>query len=138
MQEVVLGSVSPRRSKDPASPPGHATLAAAMRQDGAIHVNVVLLDTGSPMKEQLGRILDAVEMTDDEPWIALGAYVFNERVVRELLLHLRCWRNRSRIVLGGPSISFTDAGQLETNFPGADYFIRGYAEAALVQLVASD
>jgi len=41
------------------------------------------------------------------------------------------------MVLGGASVSFTEAGQLETLFPGIDYFIRGYAENALTKLVES-
>ena len=70
---------------------------------------------------------------DSEVDIAIGAYVWAEALIQELLPMLRADFS-GRIVMGGPQISYKESGHEEV-YPDADIFIRGYGEEALCELV---
>ena len=65
--------------------------------------------------------------------IALGVYVWNDKSVVDICRSIREKGYNGLIILGGPQITYTKSG-LETLYPHADIFIRGYAEDALTQL----
>ena len=72
----------------------------------------------------------------DQVDVAVGAYVWGEALVQGLLPRLRAGGFRGRIILGGPQISYAPAG-LESLYPDADVFVRGYGEAALGALAVT-
>lgn len=82
------------------------------------------------------RILEAIgQSAHDNADVAIGAFIWNERVVQELTGVLRRRGFNGRIVLGGSQITYAGTG-LETMYPGVDVFIRGQAESALCKLAA--
>ncbi len=134
---LLLINLSHRRAKDPVTPPGHASLAASARSHGRFRVVELMLD-GALAGEHNARVVRAETHRHGTPaWVGIGAYVFNERSVRNLVSGLRASGVGNPVVVGGPSVSFTGPGELEALFPGVDYFIRGYAENALTALVGS-
>lgn len=69
--------------------------------------------------------------------LAIGVYVWCEDVVKELIYSLRKKGFTGQIILGGPQISYSEQG-LESLYPEADVFIRGYGEFALAEIVISE
>ncbi len=62
----------------------------------------------------------------------LGAFVWNEPHVQEVLAGLRAANFPARIGVAGPQVSYAaDPGSLELLYPGADMFIRGDGEEAV-------
>ena len=132
MKEVILVSMPHRRDKDPWATPGHASIAAVLKANG-IPLKELFVER-VPIQENVDLVASKLA-GDRDAYLTFGAYVWNEEYLRELVILLRGQGVRSPIVMGGPSISYTRAGQLEGLFPGVDYFIRGYGEEALVALM---
>jgi len=70
--------------------------------------------------------------------LAMGAFIWNDALVRELVPRLRQSGFEGRIILGGPQVTHAPGGTLEEMYPGVDIFIRGEAEDAIAAVVASD
>lgn len=136
-RRVVLVSLDWIRGKDPMVSMGHASLLARLFTVPGVDTVPVTRAVNAPsfdMDELLQSILrEAQAGTTD---VAIGAYVWNEPVLRVLLPMLRTAGFQGRILLGGPQISFAAAG-VGQQYPEADGFIRGYAEDALSAIVTS-
>lgn len=57
--------------------------------------------------------------------VALGSFVWSERHVQEITRILNERGFPGRIMLGGPQVSYAEAGMLEVAYPYADIFVRG-------------
>lgn len=133
---IVLVDLYWTRDKDPRVPLGHASLLASLRhvpgvttQSIVVPVNLARVDP-----DQLAeRVLAAAAGPPDAVDVAIGAYVWAEEILKELLAILRRRGFRGRIILGGPQISYSGPG-LERLYPEADVFVRGYGETALTSL----
>ncbi len=94
-------------------------------------------NSGFSEEQVLRSILDGALGTEsDQVDVALGVYVWNDGVVKRLLVALRQHGFRGRIVLGGPQVSYAGAG-LEQIYPEADAFVRGYGEEVMVALAST-
>lgn len=137
-RRIVLVDFYWTRDKDPRVPLGHASLLAALRGDA--HVEAISVVTPVNRKLKVKRIAETIlrhtaGLPDDAVDIGIGAYIWNERVLKRLLPKLR--RNfGGRIILGGPQVSYVEYG-LEQLYPEADVFIRGFAETSLAAAVRS-
>lgn len=135
---LVLVSLDWGRAKDPALSLGHASLLARLSVEASIQVTPLSFAVNAPTFRKegvLAAILDATGGRD--AFVAIGAFIWNEPVVRWLLPALREAGFTGRIILGGPQVSFSPIG-VDALYPDADVFIRGYAEDALATFVASD
>jgi len=134
---VILVDFPFMRDKDPRVALGHASLLANLAAVSAAEVvsMVVPVDGAAPSVAAVAdRILDEARgRSDDEVDFAVGAYVWCERELVDLLRLLRRRGFRGRIILGGPQISYSGPG-LEQLYPEADVFVRGYGEQALAAL----
>jgi radical SAM superfamily enzyme YgiQ (UPF0313 family) len=136
-RRVVLVDVYWTRDKDPRVPLGHGCLLAALRADPAIDARSIVLPVNSSLSatDIAARILaETAGLPPQQVDVAIGAYIWNERVLQLLLPALRSRGFRGRIILGGPQVSYV-AGGLESLYPEADVFIRGQAETALHSVV---
>ena len=127
------------RDKDPRLPLGHASLLASLRQDRSLDVRsvVVPVNGGQSSAAAIETLIGAALIVPAERVdVAIGAYVWGEHLVRELITELRSAGFEGRIILGGPQISHAGPG-LEALYPAADAFIRGYGEQALAAVVSS-
>lgn len=136
-RRIVLVALPWIRDQDPEMPLGHASLLAALKAELALDVRSVVHSVNrndNPVARTADDILNQTDGVEGHCVdLALGAYVWNESVLTELLAVLRSRGFSGRIVLGGPQISY--AGPLlEYLYPNADVFIRGHAEGALVAL----
>lgn len=133
---VILVDLYWTRDKDPRIPLGHASLLASLlRIPGVtVHPLVVPVNLATVDPGQLAdRVLAAAVGPPDAVDVAIGAYVWAEEILKELLAILRRRGFRGRIILGGPQISYSGPG-LEALYPEADVFVRGYGEDALASL----
>jgi radical SAM superfamily enzyme YgiQ (UPF0313 family) len=132
---VVLVDFYWTRDKDPRVPLGHASLLAALREEGIEARSIVIaVNEGQHDPQRVAAaVFDAAANGSD---VAFGAYVWGEDLLRAVLRELRRMGFGGRIVLGGPQISYSSGG-LEALYPEADAFLRGYGERALPELVRS-
>ena len=120
------------RDKDPRTPLGHASLLAVLNQLGvpySSHVHEVNAERFDVAKAVANILSDLCE----DSMLAVGVYVWAEDIVQNLLSRARDSGFSGPIVLGGPQISYT-SGELESHYPEADFFVRGYGEMALASL----
>lgn len=137
-RRLILVDMYWTRDKDPRVPLGHASLLAALQSEPLIETISVV----APVNQNLTaaamarRILHhTTGLAHDTVDIGLGAYIWNEAILQDLLPLLR-QHFAGRIILGGPQVSYVDSG-LEQLYPDADIFIRGFAETALAAAVRS-
>lgn len=132
-RRIVLVDLYWTRDKDPRVPLGHASLLAALNCEPGLEVRSVIVAVNQHLSivtiaEKILQQLGTVPHQDVD--IAIGAYIWNEALLQELLPLLRLRGFIGRIILGGPQISYVESG-LETLYPDANVFIRGHAETAL-------
>lgn len=125
------------RDKDPRVPLGHASLLAALRGADVADVCTVVepVNVSAPSVEAIvAKILDhAAGIDPRDVDVAIGVYVWAEVLVQAVIRRLRLRGFGGRVILGGPQISYTGPG-VDLLYPGADVFVRGYGEQALVEL----
>jgi radical SAM superfamily enzyme YgiQ (UPF0313 family) len=137
-RRLVLVALDWTRENDPRVPLGHASLLAALRRSGAdvSSLTIPLNAPGTTFETVFTRIAAALAATAPAD-LGVGAYVWNESYLQRLLPALRAAGYRGRIILGGPQISYQRTA-LESIYPDADIFVRGYGEQVLVELLACD
>lgn len=138
-RRVVLVSIDWTRDKDPRVPLGHASIVAALRNAGVDVRALSFSINRSDFNEShiLECILNStLGLPPEQVDVGFGVYVWNDRVVKSLLVTLRRGGFGGRIFLGGPQVSYAGAG-LEQLYPEADAFVRGYGEEAMVALSAT-
>ncbi|MBN1203842.1 MAG: radical SAM protein [Myxococcaceae bacterium] len=138
-RRIILMSIDWSREKDPRLPLGHASIVAALRQVGGDVQAFSFAINQAAFSEEciLWTILDSARGAEPEQVdVGIGVYVWNDRVVKRLLVALRRNGFKGRLILGGPQISYAGAG-LEQLYPEADAFVRGYGEEAMVALASS-
>jgi len=132
---LILISLDWTRPQDPPLSLGHASILATLRsydidvREKAWSVNASDFNAKDVVDFILGH-------TDANTDVALGAFVWNESHVQNILSALKAKKFPGRIILGGPQISYVKQ-DVERYYPQADVFIRGYAEEALSQLMLS-
>lgn len=138
---VILVDFYWTRDKDPRIPLGHASLRASLARDPEIETVPMVMAVNSgkySATEITQQILSAVaEFVEERVTIAFGAYVWGEELLKEVLCCVRACGFGGRVVLGGPQISYSSEG-LESIYPEASAFIRGYGENALVELAKAE
>ena len=135
VRSIILIELPWGRDKDPRVPLGHASLLASLQKFGKGEVISIVAPINDPSTDShslKSRILKLSEVRGDLD-LAIGAYVWAEDIIKELLVLLRASGFTGRIILGGPQISYTPCG-LEELYPEADIFVRGYGEMAIVGL----
>lgn len=127
------------RDKDPRVPLGHASMLAMLKnvlnarcKSFVKPINLSDFSVKNVKQEILYELSELGENTD----IAFGVYVWCEDVVKSILTFLRANNFEGRIILGGPQISYSEAG-LEQIYPEADIFVRGYGEFAIAELMTN-
>lgn len=67
--------------------------------------------------------------------IAISCYVWSNNVVNALISKIIEYGFKGKIILGGYEISYSNSQELQSIYPSADYFIKGYGEQALLDIV---
>ena len=135
-RKIILIDFFWTRDQDPRIPLGHASILASLQIKTNLHVCSITIPvnkkhtvedvTNQILRETLGMLPSQVD-------IAFGAYIWGENLLQQVLGRLRTAGFLGRIILGGPQISYSSS-ELETLYPEADVFIRGYGEQVLCEL----
>lgn len=125
MRRLAIVGLDWLRAKDPPLSLGLASIVANLQRHAIPHEVHSINIAGGMDQDALERIISS-----DASDICVGAFVWNEPYVQEILQRVG---GHQRVVLGGPQISYAERGKLESYYPRADVFIRGYAEDALAQ-----
>ena len=130
-----LVSMDWTRQKDPPMSLGHAAILANLKKR---EVDVFSQSYSVNHLDFSAKKVSSFIMSDASPTtdVALGAFVWNEKYLQEILNNLKEQNFPGRIILGGPQVSYVKKG-IENYYPQADIFIRGYAEEALADLMLS-
>lgn len=137
MRRIILVDLYWTRDQDPRVPLGHASLLATLRQDLGLEVVSVVMpvnDAATTVAAICSAILrPAMELASDRVDVAIGAYVWAEHLIQDVLPGLRAAGFAGRIILGGPQVSYASPG-VAALYPHADVFVRGYGEDALLEI----
>ena len=68
-------------------------------------------------------------------FLALGAYIWNEQYLPNVVTWTKTHYPETVIILGGPQVTYGNHN-LVTEYPGVDYFIRGEGELPFTQLIS--
>ncbi|KAF2077394.1 hypothetical protein CYY_001322 [Polysphondylium violaceum] len=133
--KLLLLSFDWTRPKDPPMSLGQASLVAKLHQE-----NIPVIDKSWAVNSKQFRVEDAFRFVmayaGEKVDLAMGAYVWHEPHTQALLAALKRENFPGRIILGGPQVTYTKQN-LESYYPQADIFIRGYGEDALARLFLS-
>lgn len=128
------------RKKDPSIALGPASIAASIVDHG-LPVQLLTYDVSTQPPSPDGVVKDIQDCVDAYKSVgmatdvALGAFVWNEGLVNAVMERLKEQCGNTRIVLGGPQVSYAPSGVLELAYPWADVFVRGYGEVPLTMLL---
>lgn len=134
-RQLTLVSLDWTRPKDPPLSLGHASILTNLLSHG-VELDQRAWAVNHPsfsVDDVLGFILDRAAPDMD---LALGAFVWNEDAIQQIMKTLKDHKYPGRVILGGPQISYVKQG-IQRYYPYADVFIRGYAEEALAKLMTS-
>ena len=127
------------RDKDPRVPLGHASMLAMVTNLPNVSCKSFVRPINSSnfnVESIKHEILYELTKSGEDADIAFGVYVWCEDVIKSILAFLRANNYHGRIILGGPQISYSESG-LETVYPEADIFVRGYGEFAIAALMTN-
>lgn len=140
-RRIVLVGLPWQREGHQAIPLGHASILARLNAEPALDVLHIVRPVNDEEVSAESVAAEIVEMIHEHPPqdvdVAFGVYVWNEDAACKIIHLLRAHGFRGRIILGGPQITYADAG-LEDLYPGVDAFIRGAGEEALCALACND
>lgn len=141
LRHIVLVALPWQHKGHQPIPLGHASILARLNAEPALEVRHIVrpvndenFSAQSVALEISGMIQGLLEQAVN---VAFGAYVWNDDAVKETVRLLRANGFLGSIILGGPQITYADAG-LEALYPGVDAFIRGAGEEALSALVCAE
>jgi radical SAM superfamily enzyme YgiQ (UPF0313 family) len=128
------------RPKDPPLSLGHASIIANLNKREVPHIHQAWA-VNCPtfhVDQVVDFIMTQQISSSGAADIAVGAYVWNERYVQDIISKLRQYKFMGNIIVGGPQVSYVkDNDTLEAIYD-ADVFIRGTAEDALANLYQSE
>ena len=122
------------RSKDPRRPLAMASIEAYFRknQTGNIKAEFKNFNLNSP-NFNLRDVLEVIDETQPK-FLALGAYIWNEKYVPDIIRWTKDHHPGTVIILGGPQVTYGNC-DLMKEYPGVAYFIRGEGEVPFTELI---
>lgn len=134
VKDIVLVSLDWFRPKDPPVSLGTSSIATNLLRHGldvtCLPFNVNTANFSAD--EVLQKVFDL--KPHNGTLLGVGAYIWNEPFLQDILFRLKAYRFPGIVLLGGPQISYSTAHP-QVYYPYADVFCRGYAEQAIQQLV---
>ena len=122
------------RSKDPRRPLAMASIEAYFRknQTGNMKAEFKNFNLNSPNF----NLCDVLELIDETrpKFLALGAYIWNEKYVPDIIRWTKEHHPETTIILGGPQVTYGNC-DLVKEYPGVAYFIRGEGEVPFTELI---
>ena len=122
------------RPKDIRTPLSTASIEAYFRENQSGYVNAEFknfnLNSPSFDVRDVRKFIEAYS----PKFLALGAYIWNEKYLPGIVKWVKTHYPETIIILGGPQVTYGNH-HLVTEYPGADYFVRGEGERPFTALV---
>lgn len=101
------------------------------------HISINMKDFNSFNNiEDLDKFLSFINYKEID-FIALSAYIWNEFITNKTMNYLRAnFGFNGEFILGGYQITFSK--RLQDEYPDASYFVNGYAEKSLLDIITSN
>ncbi|MGB1091414.1 MAG: B12-binding domain-containing radical SAM protein [Oceanobacter sp.] len=118
---------------------GNASILASLVSNKILVKNITIAVNNDDfnikkLTEEIIIEIQKSELSGDDCYVCVGVYIWNEEYIHALTRQVKQKTNAS-IVLGGPQVSYAQQGELESAYPGVDFFIRGYGEKALISVI---
>ena len=124
------------RPKDPPISLGAASIVSHLRSHN-VDVAPLSYNVNSPQFDTDVIVHDIFASNPNEcTLLVIGAFIWNETNLQDILSKLRQYKFPGKILLGGPQVSYATSN-LEEYYPLVDIFCRGYAEDAVLKLITS-
>ena len=132
-KRLVLVSLDWVRPKDNSVSLGHASLMAHLSPlENVVSQRYSVICPTYKCQNVIDNIL---ALDDGKTDVGIGGFVWNEVDVQFITKKLKSAGFSGRVILGGPQVSYCEAGRLENDYPFVNFFIRGYGEEALLKLM---
>ena len=134
VKDVTLVGLDWFRPKDPPIALGISSIATNLQKNG---IDVVCLPFNVNLQNfSIDEVIQKVFNLNPNrhTLLGIGAFVWNEPFLQDILLKLKACKFPGSVLLGGPQISYSTSHP-QIFYPNADVFCRGYAEQAIQQLV---
>lgn len=138
-RNVVLVAIDWQKRGDGKTSLGIASIAATLKAAGIRYrlVEGTISDPEFCLEDLQSRTQKALDEMGPNTLLGFGVFVWNDEAVCDLLGKLSLPEG-SRIVLGGPQVSYMPSGGLEAAYPQAHWFVRGAGENAMLRLVQGE
>lgn len=132
--DILFISLDWNRPKDLRTPLSTASIEAYFRKNLITHVNAEFksFNLNSPHFD----VRDVRNSIDEHrpKILALGAYIWNEKYVPDIVKWVKTRYPKTIIILGGPQVTYGNH-HLVMEYPGVDFFVRGEGELPFTELV---
>lgn len=133
--KVVLLSLNWYRRKDPRIPLGMAYIYSEIKNRfqglGFKEVSFIEAD----VRDNLSNVIHEI-LTVNPLVLGIGVYAWNSEQTRKIVNSLRKLGFSGKIVLGGPEITY-GGNELNEEFTGIQYFVKGFGEKAFADILES-
>ena len=124
------------RPKDPPISLGAASIVSHLRSHN-VDVSPLSYNVNCPQFDTDAVVHDIFASNPNEcTLLGIGAFIWNEINLQDILSKLHQYNFPGKILLGGPQVSYATTN-LEEYYPLVDIFCRGYAEYAVLKLITS-
>ena len=120
------------RPKDLRIPLGMASIEAYFRQNQTVKAEFQNFNLNTPDFD-VNDVLKVINKTRPK-FLALGAYIWNEKYIPDVIRWTKAHYPKITIILGGPQVTYGDHN-LVREYPSVDYFIRGEGEVPFTELI---
>ena len=132
--DLLFISLDWTRPKDLRTPLSTTSIEAYFRRNQTGHVNAEFKNFN--LNSEDFDVRDVKEVINVHPpkFLALGAYIWNEKYVPDVVPWTKTHYPETTIILGGPQVTYGNQ-DLATEYPGVDYFVRGEGELPFTELI---
>ena len=130
--DLLFISLEWSRPKDLRIPLGMASIEAYFRKNQTVKAKFQNFNLNAPSFD-VNDVLKVINETRPR-FLALGAYIWNEKYTPDVIRWTKAYRPEITIILGGPQVTYGDCN-LVSEYPGGDYFIRGEGEVPFTELI---
>ena len=132
--DLLFISLDWSRPKDLRIPLAMASIEAYFRQNQTANVTAEFKNFNlNTANFHVCDVLTVVNETRPK-FLALGAYIWNEKYIPEVIRWTKVHHPEIIVIMGGPQVTYGDHN-LVREYPGVDYFIRGEGEMPFTELI---
>ena len=133
-RDLLFISLDWSRPKDLRTPLSTASIEAYFSENQARNVNAEFKSFNLNSPDFDVRDVRQSIKECQPSFLALGAYIWNEQYVPDVVRWTKEHYPNTVIILGGPQVTYGNH-YLATEYPGVDYFIRGEGEIPFTELI---